>query len=234
MKKNVWIVEDEPLAKAHLERKLNQVKPLWEVVAALDSLAALFTALATQPLPDLIFCDIELADGRSFEALPELPAHVPVVFVTAYNQFANAAFAHNGVGYLLKPVNAQDLLSCLNRVFPDKMVETAGPRRQFLVKKGDKYLPVQAAEVAFFTSDTYVFAHVAGKLLPLNQSLKQLEAELDPHQFFRISRQQMVNRKFILQLEPHLNGRLALTLTTGQVLLVSRERAAGLKLWLEY
>jgi two-component system, LytTR family, response regulator LytT len=234
VKKQVWIVEDEPLARAHLERKLLQVKPHWQVVAALGSLDELQQALATAPLPDVLFCDIELSDGRSFAALPELPAHVPVIFVTAYQQFTDAAFAHNGVGYLLKPVSAQALLTCLNRVFAETSAVPNAYRQQFLVKKGDKFLPLQTADITHFTADTYVFAHAGTKQYALQTALKQLEGELDPGQFFRISRQHMVHRRYIAQIEPYLNGRLALTLTTGALLIVSRERAAPLKAWLEY
>jgi DNA-binding LytR/AlgR family response regulator len=229
-----WIIEDEPLATAHLERKIAQTRSNWRKTGQADSVVGLRQLIESAELPDVVFCDVALTDGNSFEGLADLPDNIPIIYTTAYDSYTLEAFQHMGVAYLNKPVSLKALLACLNRLFPEERPREPFKTR-FLVKKGNKMIPLEVADVIYFESDTYVVAiDGLGNKHLINGTLKDLEGQLNPDDFFRVNRQQMVQRKFVRSVASYLGGRLDLTLVSGVRMVVSRERAADFKNWLEH
>ncbi|MCC5918606.1 MAG: response regulator transcription factor [Cryomorphaceae bacterium] len=232
--KTVWIIEDEAPARQHLARKLHQVRPGWQVTKTAESNKEFSELLERATFPDLIFCDIELSDGQSLISLAKLEVNIPVVFTTAYGEFTREAFENKGVGYLMKPISIRALDECLSRIFPSSTSEKPSFKSQFLVKKGNVFVPLKIADVVYFNFDTYVFAvDQGGKNYALShESLSKLEEDLNPRQFFRISRQQIVQKDYIKTVHPYHSGRLLIESTSGLKLTVSRDRVNDFKDWM--
>jgi DNA-binding LytR/AlgR family response regulator len=231
-----WLIEDEPMAAAHLKRKIEQLRPDWTLTGTADSLQGIQELLDKAPLPNLVFCDIELSDGKSFIKLHDLPDHIPIIYVTAYHEHTEAAFQHAGVAYLHKPVSTKALDACFRRLFPDSSqlsIPKDAYQKTFLAKKGQKWFPIAIEQIQYFESDTYSIAvDAGGQKFFLTQTLKEIEEALDPAQFFRISRRHIVKKTSIKRIEPHLNHRLVIVLKDDTHLITSRNRTNGIKNWL--
>ncbi len=233
------------------------VAPHARVEASLPSVGQALAWLDQHPAPDLILADIELADGRSFDLFAQRPPQGAVIFTTAYDAFALQAFEHNGIAYLLKPIEEAQLQAAFDRLYRLRNTATpqAGPlaqhalqrlleqmaaptrfRERFLLRFGDRYLPLEVQEVAYFAAEGKGVAACThdGRRLPLDQTLDQLELELDPSRFFRVSRSELASRTAIRGIVAHFNGRLKLTLhpATAEEVYVSRERAAAFRDWM--
>lgn len=256
----ILLLEDEAPAARRLERLLGTVAPQAQVAGMAASVSEAIDWLDNNPVPDLILADIELCDGRCFDLFRERPPQGPVIFTTAYDAFALQAFENNGVAYLLKPIeeahlrkafdkltllkgNTDDLLAAQQRALTQllqQMAPTVQPgknyRERFLLKFGERYVPLEMKEVAFFAaSDKLVFAVThEGRRLPLDDTLDELEGDLDPSTFFRINRSVIASRPSIRQIAAHFNGRLKLGLHPDpqQEVFVSRERAAVFRAWM--
>jgi two-component system, LytTR family, response regulator LytT len=231
-----WLIEDEPMSAAHLKRKITQLQPDWKLTGTAESLIGIQVLLDEAPLPNMVFCDIELTDGKSFIKLGDLPEHIPIIYVTAYHEHTEAAFQHAGVAYLHKPVSTKALDTCLRRLFPESPLPVGSNdafQKTFLAKKGQKWFPLEASQIRYFESDTYSIAVDAdGQKFFLTQSLKEIEEVLNPEHFYRISRRHIVQKSSIKRIEPHLNHRLTIVLKDGTQLITSRERTNGIKNWL--
>lgn len=255
------IVEDEPLAAERLQDLLLK-HPSVAVLAVLNSVAETTDWLAQNPAPDLIFADIQLTDGLSFEIFDAVPVSSPIVFTTSYDEYALKAFSLHSLDYLLKPIKPADLARAVDKydfwrsqsqstqqqqsevqlLKMQQMFEQLAPNRQtyrqrFLVTTGEQLLPIAVSEIAYFhTAHELVYlVREDGRKFSVDYNLERLETMLDPAQFFRLNRQYLSSMKAITRINSYFAGKLKLDLKpdTGQEVLVSRERSPALKRWLE-
>ena len=238
----VLLLEDEYPAAERLQRLLREAAPEARVLAVLDSVAGALQWLATNPAPDLILSDIQLADGLSLEVFEQTVVRSPVIFTTAYDAYAIRAFKANSVDYLLKPVKLAELTAALTKLrewrgpasvaarpAPSAADDTAQrlerlldslprPAQQyktrFLVRHGEQLLPLPAAQAAWFQSrhETTTLVATDGRRFVVDYTLEQLEGLLDPRQFFRLNRQFLAQLPAVQRLHPHFNGKLLLDL----------------------
>lgn len=253
----IFIAEDEPPARERLIEALARVAPQARVLACADSVRDTAAWLASHAAPDILLLDIQLADGLSLELFradsPAAVLQVPVIFTTAYDRFALDAFAALTVDYLLKPIADADLAQALAKAqrlqarfsqdvgpwLARASAATAGPWRQRLMgRKGAAQfhaLPVaQLSHLVSLDKLTYAVAMDGVRYL-IEQTLSELEGELDPSRFFRINRQLLVAAQAVRHYSPAGKGRLKVTIEPGiaEEVFVSQERAAEFKTWLQ-
>ncbi|MGQ1890600.1 LytR/AlgR family response regulator transcription factor [Thermophagus sp. OGC60D27] len=253
----ILIVEDEPFAATHLAEMLRQTDPSAEVVGTCASVTSAVEWIKQHSAPDLGVFDIQLGDGTSFDIFEKVEIAFPVVFATAYDQFAIKAFKVNSVDYLLKPIDKHELKQALEKFkrlhqssFPSdgfsRMVQTMAQmidrgqkyRQRFVVSVGEHIKVLKTENVACFYSEdkaTYLLTR-QGKIYFLDQSLNQLEKELDPFRFFRTSRKDMVHIDSLGDIVSFGNYRLKIKVKTDREtrdIVVSRDRIKSFKDWLE-
>lgn len=246
---NVLIVEDEIFAAERLERILKKRFPYINVIGQTDTIrdtVAFLTNAAKEP--DLIFCDIQLADGLSFEIFKQVQTEKPIIFTTAYEEHSIEAFNVNSVHYLLKPINEEALAAAIekyekvhgnkNQSLDMETVSKLLPKKQkrFLVRAGIKLIPKKEEEISIFFIGNKVVQLLdrEGKSFLTDFSLEELEKEeLSQDHFFRINRKYLVNKESIASIKPHENQRLLLTLNIPNrfELVVSREKVSEFKKW---
>ncbi|PRY04272.1 LytTR family two component transcriptional regulator [Pontibacter ummariensis] len=251
----VIIIEDEQLAAEALEAITKRLRPEIEVLATLSSVEESVEWLALHQSPDLIFCDIHLSDGSSFEIFKQVEVKCPVIFTTAYNQYAIEAFQVNSVDYLLKPIKPAEVAKALKKHeelkkhhlatgFGDLQQLVQVPQHshsayktRFLVKNGQAIKAIPTHEVAYFLAEEGVVFLVTeqGKRFVINQTLDQLEEQLDSAQFFRANRQVLVHIDAVQEVRPYFKGRLSLLLKPAakEEQIISSSRAATFKEWLD-
>lgn len=247
------IVEDEPIAAETLRTLLAEHAPELQLAPAIATIAGAITRLAVPPTPALIFMDVHLADGLCFEIFDALPPTSPVIFTTAYDQFALQAFEAFGIDYLLKPIRPARLVSALAKwrrlrdagtpaTAPDAQTarryfrETQQFRRRMLVQAGETLVSLPLEDVAYFHKALVVRVVTrSGRAYPISQSLDELEQTLDPEQFFRINRQILARADAIARIERGFKGKLELSLSPpmDEGCTVSQERAGALRDWLD-
>lgn len=249
---NILIVEDEQLAQERMQMLLKDYDPSINVVACLESIEETVTWLNTKPHPDLLLMDIHLSDGESFEIFKRTSTHKPIIFITAYENYAMDAFSLFSIDYILKPVTAEGLANALNKyknlsaafvpkdyqLLMQQMKEkfSAQYKSRFLVKVGQRLFFITAEEVAFFSADNKIVYLVdkEGHRFVINTTMEKLEAELNPKDFFRISRKIIIRADAIDQIKPFTTSRLKLQLkgiATQEEIIISRERVPEFKLW---
>jgi DNA-binding LytR/AlgR family response regulator len=247
------IIEDEQPAAKRLAKMLSEHCPECEIMDMIDSVEGAVKWLRNFQAPDLIFMDIQLADGLSFDIFGQTQLTAPVIFTTAFDHYTLRAFKVNSVDYLLKPVDPIELVSAIEKFRlihgqPDtydrsgleKMLQSMLVQREFkgrfLVKSGQHFVHVPISEIAyFFSEDGIAFVQCAdGKKHIIEYTLDQLEGMLDPKLFFRINRQAIVNPEAVRRISTWFNSRLKLELQpvhdTNNV--VSRERVQDFKRWI--
>ncbi|SER35693.1 LytR/AlgR family response regulator transcription factor [Neolewinella agarilytica] len=246
-----WIIEDEPPALRRLTKLLAEVRPQLSIAFSTDSIASCVRALQSMPHPDVIFSDIHLADGLAFSIWETTPCLCPIVFTTAYDQYGIRAFRVNGIDYLLKPIETADLeraLDKLNRLSHPPLqqdwrriaalIEGRQPsyRERFLAQKGSEWLPVRVENLRqIYSSDGLTFALTeTGQRLILDDTLDRIVEELDPKDWFRINRAQIVHASSIRKIQPYFNHRLVLELSPKgeNENIVSRQRVKACKEWM--
>jgi len=244
---NTIIIEDEKLAADRLNRLITDNHPQYEVLNTLDTVRGSIKYLASNHKNlDLIFCDIHLADGNSFEIFDKTKCDVPIIFTTAYDQYTLEAFDHNSLHYLLKPINEEDLSKAISKFENSRADQSLqkvlkhfvpGKTNRFLLKSGLRLIPKKESELAMFYTRNKV-VHAAdlseGKVYVTDFTLEQLENDLLPRQsFFRINRKQIVNKEAITAMRPYKNQRLLLSLAipSPEELVVSREKVNPFKKW---
>ena len=248
------IIEDEQPAAKRLSRLLSTHCPECDIVEIIDSVEAAVKWLKHFPKPDLIFMDIQLADGLSFDIFSKTEVNAPVIFTTAFDQYSLRAFKVNSVDYLLKPIDPEELKTAIGKFRKyhqkkeiydpsglEKMLESVlshhSFKQRFLIKSGQHLNYIQTKDIAyFFSEDGISFAQCTnGKKHIIEYTLDQLSEVLDPKDFFRVNRQVFVQIQAIHKISTWFNSRLKLELkpSTDQNTIVSRERVSAFKTWLD-
>ena len=227
----VVIIDDERLARNEL-RRLLKAHPEWTLVGEAATMAE-GLLLIEQARPDLLLLDIQMPEGSGFDLLSALDDPPMVIFTTAYDQYAIAAFDANALDYLLKPIEparlAQALGKCQARSAPPPVRLAAGDSK-VLIRDGERCWFVALAQIALFESEgNYTRVYLEQSRPMLLRSLNQLEAKLDPAQFLRTSRRHIVNLKFVTATTPGPAGVLTFTLQDDLKVSMSRRRAARFK-----
>jgi len=246
---DIIIIEDEELAADNLEKIIHSIDENIRVIAKLESVRSAVKWLS-QSVCDLIFMDIQLSDGNSFSIFEQVEVKTPVIFTTAYDQFAIKAFKHISIDYLLKPINSEELRLSIqkykdyyqNAQLPDfkKLLESLKPNKEykerFLVNAGQKVHSVKASEIAYFYAQEkgVFFCTFANKHFDVDYTLEQLENSLDPKIFFRINRQFIVNFEAIENMHTVSKSRLLLELKPKYEIevIVSFGNMHQFKIWL--
>ena len=250
------IIEDEKPAAEHLQRLISQVDSKTEISLVIPSVDEAVAWFSNNPMPDLIFLDVQLSDGLSFEIFDRVDITCPVIFTTAYEEYAVKAFKYNSIDYLLKPVSLADLKNALNRFASagnnsmDSSIQvlrfkvdqvmrslTNKFKSRFVVNVGMHLKAIETSNIALFYSlekSTFILENT-GKTYDINYSLEQVEKLVDPAQFFRISRKHIVNIDAIADIISYSASRLKLKVSNSRDddILVSRSKIAEFRKWLE-
>lgn len=245
---NVVILEDETAAAVNLRSILRQIAPEANVVGILESVAESIDWVRTNSQPDLLFVDIHLADGESFRLFDAVEITAPVIFTTAYDQYALEAFRVNSIDYLLKPINADGVRRALEKLrrltgrelkeYGSRVKNVVAARREqvFLVHVRDKIIPLRREEIAYcYTANEKVTAcDLEGRSYPLDKTLEALQTLLPETDFFRANRQFIVSRRAVKELAVWFGSRLSLGLTveTPERIIISKARVPEFKTWL--
>lgn len=246
---NVLIIEDEAPAARRLEKILLECDPSVKVLSVLESVQDSISWLSKNTHPDVIFSDIQLADGISFLIYEKILPQCPIIFVTAFDQFAIRAFEVNSIDYLLKPFTTEQLEKSLAKLKELQIQNNDGirdlledikakkPKQRFLISKGDSLIPVNITEIAYiFTEDKAVMIMTrTGKSYFINYSLDEVENQLDDSIFFRLNRQIIVHIDCIAKISNYFNGKLKVEVNPkfSAEIVISRAKAPVFKDWLE-
>jgi DNA-binding LytR/AlgR family response regulator len=246
---NALIIEDEAPAARKLRSLLREINPEIIVLDVLESVEESTMYLLEKEHPDVIFCDIQLADGISFLIFDKVLPRCPVIFITAFDQYAVRAFEVNSIDYLLKPFSKEQLEKSLSKLEDRALNSDSGikelvndllpkkPKQRFLISKGDSLIPVNSSDIAYvYTEDKAVMIMtIAGQSYFINYSLDEVEQQLDENQFFRLNRQVISSLVAIEKISNYFNGKLKIELNPsfGGEILVSRVKAPVFKNWLE-
>ncbi len=247
---NVLIVEDEINACEYLRTLLSKLRPNYSIIDHLDSVQDTINWLQQNPHPDLILLDIQLSDGISFELFNHIEIQSPIIFTTAYDQFALQAFKVNSIDYLLKPISQDELLNALVKFETQRALGfqankyshllqsfSTSKKNRCLVKKGNHFEFISVDDIAFIHSDDgLTFLYTTDKKRHLyTKSIQYLIDEIDESIFFQINRKQIININSIGKIHPFLNQRLKVELTTSSDLefIVSRARMTEFKAWID-
>ncbi len=247
------IIEDEQPAARRLQSLLLKIRPEAEIVNVLEAVDTSIEWLKKSPQLDLIFMDIQLADGLSFDIFQQITLQVPVIFTTAYDEYAIKAFRVNSVDYLLKPIDPDELSRALQKYdqlfhrpvhYAPETIEqllTALTRpshkERFIVKIGQQFTYINTDEIAYFYSeDGRVYALLTdGKKHFIDSTIEKLTHQLNSARFFRINRKIILAITCIHKIAPHLGGRLKVMTVPKSPFdfIVSRDRASDFKSWLD-
>lgn len=251
---NVLIIEDEPQAAQRLETLISRLIPDVEVLDRIDSVSRSVEWIKGHPSPDLILMDIQLADGISFQIFEQCDVKSPVIFTTAYDEYALKAFKVNSIDYILKPVDEEELKSALKKyhglaasgtpvaVALESIGEaikmlTKKYKTRFVIKIGEHIKSVEMIDILFFQSiEKATYCQTKdGRRNILDYTLDELEELLDPVQFFRINRKYIVSASSIQDIVSYTNSRLRLNLKNSidKDIVVARERVQEFRDWLD-
>ena len=247
---NILIIEDEIPAIKRLTKLIDELEPSWTIIEQLDEVKTAINWLETNPSPDLIFMDIQLADGFSFEIFEQTQINSPVIFVTAFDQYAVNAFRVNGLDYILKPIQKDLLAESISRfktitspidIDLSSLAQLLKRKNEhykerFLIKSGEELNFVRTQEIAYFLSESsysFLVTKVGNRYI-IDLTMDQIESELDPSIFFRINRKQIVCLDCITKISSYFNNRLKLDLNPieNSDTIVSRSRVKQFKDWL--
>jgi len=245
---NVLIIEDEQPAAKQLAGMVGRFRPDWRIVDVIDSVEASVQWLRTFAHPDLLFMDIQLADGVSFDIFRQVKVEAPVIFTTAYDKYTLKAFKVNSIDYLLKPIDKQELAAALDKYdswqgktpdFAQLLRQLTPPayKERLLVKTGQQLTYLLTESLAYlYSEDGLTFAtDTHGKRWVLENSLDEAEGFLNPKYFFRTNRKMILHLQSIRRISVHFNSRLKLELLPLPAfeVIVSRERVNDFKKWLD-
>lgn len=250
----VLIIEDEAPAFRRLEKVLLEIDPEIEILEVIDSVEDTVKWLNNHSHPDLIFMDIQISDGISFQIFDELEVKCPVIFTTAFDEYLLKAFRVNSIDYLLKPIKKEELEKSLEKyktlkesfssdspdistILSQINLSEAKYKSRFLVKQGDKMLAIRTEDIVCFHSrHGVVHIHTKAEKTYLSDfTLDDLTGQLDPQEFYRANRQFIVNAEYINTVHKHFKGKLLVELNhfAGDQIIVSTEKATSFKQWLD-
>ncbi|HLP12507.1 MAG TPA: LytTR family DNA-binding domain-containing protein [Flavobacteriales bacterium] len=253
---NVVIIEDEPLVAREMQKSIQHIDSSIKILVTLTSVKEAIAWFGKHNAPDLIFSDIQLSDGVSFDIFETLNTDVPIVFTTAFSNYALRAFKLNSVDYLLKPVDGAELKRTLEKFKKINSYAQKLPygemirqvladytnkdlkkfKQRFLAHQGSSIIPVDEPDVAMFSFEKIVLLHTrSGKQLVTDyESLDELENLIDPARFFRANRQNILHIDAIESMKTLYTGKLQVMLKNPVVeISVSREKASSFKQWFE-
>ena len=248
----VVIIEDEIVAAQALQTLIEEVNPHIQVIAVLQSIDESVEWFQTCPAPDLVFLDIHLADGSAFTIFEKTNVSCPIIFTTAYDEYALKAFEVNSIDYLLKPVNKKDLeraidkfknftfhsdnnTDLINKLLTSIKQNTVSYKSHFLVPEKDKLIPLTIHDIAYIFIDAKIVKAVTfnNRIYYLDWVLDDLMLQLNPVQFFRANRQYIIAHKAVKDISIWFGGKLSvnLTVSTPERILVSKARTGEFKKW---
>jgi DNA-binding LytR/AlgR family response regulator len=250
------IIEDEALIANDLQKKIEKLDKNIEIIGVLPSLKLAKKWFEENPEPDLIFMDIQLSDGVSFELFEYFTINSPIIFTTAYDEYAIRAFKVNGVDYLLKPIDNEELknaiakcqalyelkentqvgLQELIQILKEPKTKEILYKEKFLVNFRGNLIPVLTNEIAYIMRDTINFAYTfdGQKYIIENFNMEDIEEILNPKYFYRANRQCIVNIDAIITIKPHHTNKLSLVLKPSKIEQdISREKASSFKKWFD-
>jgi two-component system, LytTR family, response regulator LytT len=248
----ILIVEDEEPAQKRLKKIILEVIPQAELLECISSIESAIRWFRLNPMPELIFMDIQLEDGNSFEIFREVKITSPIIFITAFDQYAIDAFKVNSIDYLLKPVNKEDLLHAYNKLMHLKKSLSPAPdyleklhaldtqvksyKKRFAIRFGEHIKSVATEDISYFYTENKInfLCTSDNRKYPVDFNLDQLETLLDPEQFFRINRQFIIGIHAIAEMRAYSKARVNIKLNPPcpQETIVSVERSAAFKQWL--
>lgn len=249
------IFEDEPAALLHLKKMLQTIHSEIEFIGEADSISEAIEKINTLQNIDVIFTDVQLADGNCFEIFKRTSPRCPIIFTTAYNEFAIQAFKVNAIDYLLKPIKKTELTITIGKLIAKKQESTTAPidynqlaeailakehqfDKRYVIRFGEQVRTVESSEIAYaYSMQKAVFITTfAGKTYPLDLSLDQLESDLNPQHFFRINRGFIVNIRSIGNMSVVSKSRVKVELNPefqASEVISSTERSPAFKEWLK-
>lgn len=244
---NILIIEDEYLAAKRLERILGEIDEHIEVVMKCESVASSVDYLSTRPNLDLIVMDIRLGDGISLDILEQVEVNVPVLFTTAYDEYALKAFKLQSIDYLLKPIDKDELKSAIakyRKVYtqvedtkPTSPIKGFKYKERYLVKSGNTLMVIKLDDIHYFyTQDGYTHIICSnGKKHLIDDTLDTVQQVIDPTEYFRINRSMIISINSIEKMEAYFNSRYSIKLSPAfhDQVIVSRERVKDFKEWID-
>lgn len=246
------LIEDENFAVQQVKSLLKEVAPDMDIMEVLDSIESTIEWFGAHESPHLVLMDVQLADGSCFEIFNHIEIKCPVVFITAYDQYALDAFRVNGLDYLLKPLKKKDLERSLERFYSlhtrgsqsldyqriakEIMQQSGLHQKRILVRYGQKMNIIDLSEIAYFYAElkgTFICTFNK-RLFPSDQNLEQLTQILPPDDFYRVNRKIIVNIRAILSMTTYSRSRVKLHLNPpfDKNVIVSTEKTPGFKDWL--
>lgn len=246
------IIEDELVATQNLQRLIGQLADDIQVIAVLQSVEESIEWFSLNAAPDVLFLDIHLADGSSFSIFEKVKIPCPIIFTTAYDEYALKAFEVNSVDYLLKPINQKNMeraLEKLRRVLTTK-IDNADMisnvlaafretkkvyKSNFLIPHKDKFIPLSIQKIACFYTENKMVKIITddNQTFSMDSSLEDLYAQLDPSQFFRANRQYIISHKAIKDISIWFGSKVSINLyvTLPEKIIVSKARVSEFKAW---
>jgi DNA-binding LytR/AlgR family response regulator len=247
---HILIIEDETRAAGQLERMLKTCSFYFQLLGIIDTVEDAVEWFQENAAPDLVFMDIQLADGLSFEIFQKTTVDAPIIFTTAFDQYAIQAFKVNSIDYLLKPIQKDDLSAALEKFAKSKTSATFTPsvlkhllvslqvrhkRESLLVKEGGGFVQIKISELLYcYSEDSITFGVTADKRFIIDETMDELFKSLDRNEFYRINRGQLVAKTSIQKINPYFNHRIKLHIANqrDQEFIVSRPKTSDFKAWM--
>ncbi|WP_188460068.1 LytTR family transcriptional regulator DNA-binding domain-containing protein [Marivirga lumbricoides] len=246
----ILIIEDEIRAVSQLQSMLKACDFTFELLGIIDTVEDAVLWFQQNEAPDLVFMDIQLADGLSFEIFQKTTVKAPIIFTTAFDQYAIQAFKVNSVDYLLKPIQKTDLKGALDKFLQSNNSSTLDTatlkqllsdlqvpavREGILVKSGNGFVQLKISEILYcYSEDSITFGVTRDKRFIIEETIDELFGSLDQTKFFKINRAQVVAKSSVLKIEPYFNHRVILSVSNprDQEFIVSRPKTSDFKNWM--
>jgi len=246
----VLIIEDEPRAASQLQNMLKTCEFEYQLLDIIDTVEDAVIWFQKNTTPDLVFMDIQLADGLSFEIFQKIDVEAPIIFTTAFDQYAIQAFKVNSIDYLLKPIQREDLTTALKKfkktnqpsavdpaIFKQLLTSIQAPqtRTGLLVKEGNGFVQIKVTDLLYaYSEDSITFGVTSDRRYIIDETIDQLFNSLDQNEFYRINRGHIVSKRAIIKIDPYFNHRVKLTITNprDQEFIVSRPKTSDFKTWM--
>ena len=246
----ILIIEDEPRAASQLQGMLKKCNFEYRLLEIIDTVEDAVLWFREHTAPDLVFMDIQLADGLSFEIFQKVNVETPVIFTTAFDQYAIRAFKVNSIDYLLKPIQEEELNMALDKfvrsskpaaldpaVLKQLLGSIQAPRKRegILVRDGDGFVQIRISDLLYFYSEESItFGVTSGKRYIIDETIDQLFHSLDHDEFYRINRGQIISKTSVRKIDPYFNHRVKLSVSNprDQEFIVSRQKTSDFKAWM--